>query len=75
MFVKGIESDAEERKTECNNVIKETMRRIKGECVKHLGMQKPQGELEGFTHTVFMWVLLHSLGETYGSAGVQMLKG
>lgn len=53
MFVKWIESDAEERKTECNSVIKET-RRIKGECVKHLSMQKPHGELEGFTHTIFM---------------------
>ena len=50
-----MEPDGEERKTECNSVIKETRRRrkIKGEYVKHLIMQKPWGELEDFTHKIF----------------------
>lgn len=49
-----MESDGEERKTECNSVIKETRRRrFKGECVKHLSMQNRWGELEDFTHKIF----------------------
>lgn len=53
MFVKEIESDGEEQKTECNSVIEETRGRIKGECVKHFSMQKPREQLEDFTHKIF----------------------
>lgn len=36
MFIKGMQFDEKEKKTDYNSVIKEIGRKIKGECIQHL---------------------------------------